>query len=33
MIGANALIVIEPGDRSLPMGTAVPAYLTGPLAT
>lgn len=33
MTGANALIVVEPGERPLPKGTVVPAYLTGPLAT
>ena len=33
MIGANGLIVVEPGERPLPKGTVVPAYLTGPIAT
>jgi molybdopterin molybdotransferase len=32
MIGANALIVVEPGEGLLPAGATVPAYLTGPLA-
>ena len=33
MTGSNALIVVEPGEKPLPVGTVVPAYLIGPLAT
>ena len=33
MTGSNALIVVEPGEKPLPKGTVVPAYLMGPLAT
>jgi molybdopterin molybdotransferase len=29
MVGANALLEIEPGERALPAGTEVPALLTG----
>jgi hypothetical protein len=31
MIGANALLEIQPGPDRLPPGTAVPALLTGNL--
>jgi len=32
MVGANALIIIEPGTEPMPAGSRVPALLTGPLA-
>jgi hypothetical protein len=31
MHGANALIILPPGDQELPAGHAVTALLTGPL--
>jgi hypothetical protein len=33
MIGANALLEIEPGEQRLPAGTRVPALLTGELSS
>lgn len=33
LVGANALIIIPPGDESLPEGSQVEAMLIGPLAT
>jgi molybdopterin molybdotransferase len=32
MIGANALLEIEPGEQQLPAGAKVPALLTGELS-
>jgi molybdopterin molybdotransferase len=32
MVGANGLIIIEPGTEPMPAGSRVPALLTGPLA-
>ena len=33
MVGANGLIIIEPGEAKVPAGSTVPALLTGPLGT
>ena len=33
LVGANALIVVQPGDEPLPKGSRVEAMLIGPLAT
>jgi len=33
VVGANGLIIIEPGEAKVPAGSTVPALLTGPLGT